>query len=498
MQKVGKLLMRNETRNRFPIKYSICCILVLLSALICTVSQSGAATETGFRLLENWTGDFDGMVVRRSVRALVVFSKTNYFLDGAQQLGATYEGMKEFEKKINKKLKRGHLKVHVVFIPVPRDRLIPMLLAGKGDIAAAGLTITPERKKQVDFATPLIENVDEIIVTGPNSPKVTRLEDLSGTEIHVRKSSSYYESLIQLNDSFKEAGSPPVLIKEASEYLEDEDLLEMVNAGLIPMTVVDNYLAKFWAQIFKDITLHPEIAVRREGQIAWMIRKNSPKLKQEINEFVKSHKKGTLFGNIILKRYFENMSFVRNNLSDEDLAGFKAVMDLFKKYAGIYDMDWLLVAALAYQESRLDQSMRSPAGAVGVMQLLPSTAAGNPVNIPDIEKIESNIHAGVKYLRWLHDRYFKDEDMSRLDKGLFTFASYNAGPARVMGLRRQAAEMGFDPNVWFNNVEVAAAKSIGRETVQYVSNIYKYYIAYKLIADKLQIKREELHKSNAN
>jgi membrane-bound lytic murein transglycosylase MltF len=159
-------------------------------------------------------------------------------------------------------------------------------------------------------------------------------------------------------------------------------------------------------------------------------------------------------------------------------------------------MDWLLVAALAYQESRIDQSIKSPAGAVGVMQLLPSTAAGDPINIPDIEKIESNIHAGVKYLRWLHDRYFKDEKMDRLNKGLFTFASYNAGPARVAKLRLQALEMGLDPNVWFNNVEVVAAKKIGRETVQYVSNIYKYYIAYRLIVDKLQIKREVVKKEN--
>jgi membrane-bound lytic murein transglycosylase MltF len=285
-----------------------------------------------------------------------------------------------------------------------------------------------------------------------------------------------------------------VIIKEASEYLEDEDLLEMVNAGLIPMVVVDDYLADFWSQIFKDIKLHSNIAVRKGGQIAWMIRKNSPKLKQAINTFVNDHKKGTLFGNIMLKRYFQNTKFVRNSLSDEDLSRFKDVVDLFKKYAGIYDMDWLLVAALAYQESRIDQSKRSPAGAIGVMQLLPDTAAGHPVNIPDIENIEPNIHAGVKYLRWLHDTYFKDEEMDRLNKGLFTFASYNAGAGRVSELRKEAEKMGFDPNVWFNNVEVAAAKRIGRETVQYVSNIYKYYIAYRLVADKLELKRDLLNK----
>jgi membrane-bound lytic murein transglycosylase MltF len=230
-----------------------------------------------------------------------------------------------------------------------------------------------------------------------------------------------------------------------------------------------------------------------------MIRKNSPKLKSELNSFIKTHKKGTLFGNIIIKRYLKNTKWVRNAYTEKDLKRFKNTIELFRKYGKKYDMDWLLVAACAYQESRIDQSVRSPVGAVGVMQLLPDTAAGHPVNIPDIEKIEPNIHAGVKYLRWLFDTYFRDEkDMDRLNKGLFTFASYNAGPGRIRELRRQASKMGLDPNVWFNNVEMVAAKKIGRETVQYVSNIYKYYIAYKLIVDKKSLKENAFHEIRRN
>ncbi|MFH1242377.1 MAG: lytic transglycosylase F, partial [Pseudomonadota bacterium] len=388
------------------------------------VSDNENSLRKVVKLDEKWTGDFDGMVKRRFIRALVTFSKTNYFLDKADRRGATYEGMKEFEKYINKTLKRGHLKVNILFILVPRDQLIPALVEGRGDIAAASLTITEERKKFVDFADPVVSGINEIVVAGPGAPNLSSLEDLSGKEIHVRRSSSYFESLSRINESFKKAGKAPVVIEEASEYLEDEDLLEMVNAGLIPMIVVDDYLAKFWSQIFKDITLHPEIALRKGGDIAWIIRKDSPKLKAAINKFVKGHKKGTLFGNIIIKRYLESTKWARNAYTEEDLQRFKATINLFKKYAGQYDMDWLLVAALAYQESQIDQTKRSPAGAVGVMQLLPSTAAGDPINIPDIEKIDKNIHAGVKYLRWIHDTYFKNEKMDRLNKGLFTFASY--------------------------------------------------------------------------
>jgi membrane-bound lytic murein transglycosylase MltF len=282
----------------------------------------------------------------------------------------------------------------------------------------------------------------------------------------------------------------------ADENFEDEDLLEMVNAGLIPMIVMDSHKARFWAQIFEKINVCDDIAVREGGQISWAFRRNSPKLKAIVNEFVKGHKKGTLLGNIILKRYLRDTKYVKNSLSQKELDKFEAMLALFEKYADQYDFDYLMVGAQAYQESGLDQSKRSPAGAIGVMQLLPSTAADPNVGIPDIEKLDKNIHAGTKYLRFIVDRYYKDEPMDDVNRMLFAFASYNAGPARVSNLRKKTAEMGLDPNVWFHNVEVAAARKIGRETVQYVSNIYKYYIAYRMIVDQMQ-KKERLLNGNS-
>jgi membrane-bound lytic murein transglycosylase MltF len=378
----------------------------------------------------------------------------------------------------------------LVVIPTKRDRLLPALVKGVGDIAAGNLTITPERKQMVDFSGPHLPGVDEIIVTAPKAPPIQSVDDLAGKEIHVRASSSYYDSLQRLNAQFQKEGKESMKLVLADEYLEDEDLLEMMNARLIPTIVIDSHKGKFWSQIFKDLTLHPDIKVRTNGQIAWAIRKNSPKLKQAINGFMKTHKKGTLVGNILFKRYLENTKWVRNSLNEEELLRFREAIEFFQKYSNQYGFDWLMIAALAYQESRIDQSKRSPAGAIGVMQLLPTTAADPNVNIPNINELENNIHAGVKYLRFMRDRYFENERMDDLNKMLFSFASYNAGPSKVSQLRRQARRAGLDPNVWFRNVEIIAAKRIGRETVQYVSNIYKYYVAYRLIVDKLESKEE--------
>jgi membrane-bound lytic murein transglycosylase MltF len=473
------------------------CIMLMASVLFLIFSFESAASQelkedpfsAKFRqALKTWTGDWDGMVARNQVRVLVPFSKTFYFLDGGRQRGLTYDLMKIFEKQINQDLKRKTVQVQFVFIPVNRDELIPDLLNGVGDIAAGALTITPERKKLIDFSEPFLTNVREIIVTGPNSPTLSSLDDLAGKTIHVRKSSSFYENLVRVNTSFKISGKPEIKLVPAEENLEDEDLLEMVNAGLLPMLVMDGPKAEFWAKILENIRLHPDIAVNTDGKIAWAFRKNSPKLKKVINQFASKNRKGSLIGNMLFTRYLKNTKYVTNALATHERKKFQSLMHVFQKTAGQYGFDWVLAMALGYQESTLDQRKRSSAGAIGVMQLLPSTARDPNVNIPNIEKLEPNIHAGVKYLHFLHDRYFKDQDMDLLNQWLFAIASYNAGPARVAKLRTEARSMGLNSNKWFKNVELVAAKRIGRETVQYVSNIYKYFIAYRLILEKEGIK----------
>lgn len=464
-------------------------LAALLSLLLCgAVAAQETPAAPAPQMVETWTGDFDGMVERHRIRALVPYNKIMYFFDQGHQRGATYELLKAFEKKINKDLKKRTVKVELVFIPVNRDELIPGLLEGRGDIAAGNLTITPARQKLVDFSKPLRDDVSEILVSGPGAPKLTRLYDLSGRTVHVRKSSSYYESLRRLNGFFKRAGMAEVDLVIADEYLEDADLLEMVNAGLVPMIVIDDHKAQFWDQVFDDIRLYPDIAINRGGRIAWAFRKDSPKLKKAVDSFVRKSRKGTRLGNILLERYYKSTKHVKNALSEKALAKFKATVGFIQKYAKQYGFDWLIVAALGYQESGLDQSKRSKAGAIGVMQVLPSTARDPNVNIPNIEELEPNIHAGVRYLHFLHNRYFRKPDVDQLDQWLFTFAAYNAGPGKVAKLRREAPRMGLDPDKWFRNVEYVAAKRIGRETVQYVSNIYKYYIAYSLAFEKSDLK----------
>ncbi|CAN7600206.1 transporter substrate-binding domain-containing protein [Phenylobacterium sp. LjRoot219] len=444
---------------------------------------AGLPEELRMMRFTPFTGDLDGMIKRRLIRIGVPYNRTFYFVDKGAQRGVAYELGKAFEEELNKRLKTTDAtKVHVVFMPLPRDRLAAALAEGRIDVVAAQVTVRPELQARVDFSNPTRTNVSEVVVTGPGAPPIASVDDLSGQQVWVRRDSKYYDSLVALNGRLKAKGRPPVVIRDAPGNLEDEDLLEMVNAGLIPITVVDNYLAQFWKQILPNLTVHDAAALRTGGSLGLAMRHGSPQLAAALNTFLAKFGLGTAFGNIIEQRYLVSTKYVTDATSDAERKKFLTMAELFRKYSDEYDVDYLLMAAQGFQESQLNQKAKSAVGAIGVMQIMPATGAEQKVG--DIRQLEPNIHAGVKYMRFMIDRYYKDEPMDDLNKALFSFASYNAGPGRVRQLRREAEARGLNPNVWFGNVEQIAAERVGQETVTYVANIYKYYVAYQLVVER--------------
>jgi membrane-bound lytic murein transglycosylase MltF len=429
-----------------------------------------------------WKGDLDGMIKRRIVRVLLPYNKTLYFLDkGGQQRGLMYDMMTAFEQDLNQQLATKHLKIQFIFVPTPRDQLIPELIAGRGDIIAADLTITPERQKLIEFSTPLASGIKEVIVTSANDPGIKTLEDLSGKTVFVNPSTSYAESLKLLNASLQKQKKASIIIKNAPGTFETEDILEMANANLVPITVSDLYLARFWKNIFPNIQIHENLVLHSDGSVAFGFRKNSPELKKALDSFTEKNKIGSSFGNQKLQTYLKSLKWVKNATNPADLKKFHSLAKVFQKYGDQYHIDWLLMTAQGYQESRLDQNKKSKVGAIGVMQIMPAT--GKDLKVGDINNVDNNINGGVKYIRYLIEQYYGKEQMTDLNKVLFAFAAYNAGPTRIAQLRIEAGKRGLNPNIWFDNVERIAAERIGSETVQYVSNIYKYSVAYKLVTE---------------
>jgi membrane-bound lytic murein transglycosylase MltF len=457
-------------------------------------NENAAATGTGAGTLTlptgfgKRTGDLDEMVKGRSIRALVIVNPIGFFYSGGKPEGIQYEALEEFEKFVNQKLNTGKLPVKVVFLPMRPDQLEAALNQGLGDMIAQGVAITPQREQRVAFSTPVQKDVTQVVVTGSALANVSSFDGLAGKAIYVNPLTTYYDNLKSVSDAQRKAGKAPLDIRAADKNLFDDDLIEMVNAGLIPATVTNRGRADLWAQVLPNVKSHPDLIVASGGQTAWVMRKNNPQFKQLVDEFVESHAVGTSFGNTLLRRYLQNTKWIKNSTSTEEMQKFSAYEGLFKKYAGEYNFDYLMVAAQGYQESLLDQDKKSRVGAVGIMQVIPKLAAANPIDIPNVSNADGNIQAGCKMLRNITDTYFNDPGINPLNKTLFTFASYNAGPNKIVALRKKAQDDGLDPNKWFGNVELEVAKAVGEETVNYVGNIYKYYVAYKLTVEQKQHK----------
>jgi membrane-bound lytic murein transglycosylase MltF len=423
-----------------------------------------------------WQGDLDAITERGFLRILTVHNPLFFSFDGARQTGMVAELGKLFEDHLAEEIGRVRSPT-VVLIPVARDELIPGLVEGRGDLVMGNLTITPDRQKLVDFGPPVHPNVDELVITGPATKNIISLDDLV---------------LQALNAEREAQGKQPIPITEADENLEDYDLLDMVNAGVLEAIVVDSHKAAFWEQVFDNIEVHRDISVHSGNRIAWAIRKDSPGLMKSIAAFSETVRKGSLLGNILRKRYLGNTGWLNNALAGEDRKRYEETIEIIKQYADRYEFDWLIIAAQAYQESRFDQNKLSPAGAVGVMQLLPTTAADKAVGIPDISTVGNNVHAGIKYLHWLRETYYSDPTIAPLDRVLFSFAAYNAGPGNMRRARKRARRLGFDPNRWFGNVEIGMYRAVSGEPASYVRNIYKYYVTYQGLERSRQAREKAL------
>ena len=393
--------------------------------------QASTSHPLGSHLSDSYKEDLDGLLKRRYIRVLTTLNQTNFFLHQGRFFGHEYEIVKGYEKELNKGKKGKDLHTVIEFIPANRDELIEKLVGGYGDIAAAGLTITDSRRQLADFTIPYVTGVDEVIVTHKQAFLPNTIEDLAGRRVFVRKSSSYYESLTALNKKLRKSGKRPVKIIAADENLETEDILELVNTGAVEFTVSDSHIANIWAGIFSNLEIHKALKLRSGGEIAWMIRKNSPKLKASLNAFLKQRQKGTLLGNIYFKRYYEKNTWIKTPLSSDRNKTLLKYKKLIKKYADQYGFDWLLIAALAYQESRFDHAKKNKSGAIGLMQVLPSTGKDKNVGIRNVHLLENNIHAGVKYLAFLREKYFSDAGIRLRDQVRLALAAYNAGATTV-------------------------------------------------------------------
>ncbi len=453
-------------------------------AIARAAEQQPAAEASSPPRFKASTGDPD-LKLRHRLRVLVPYDQTLFFVDRGKQYGVLAVLGRRLEGWINRTHRARGGRVTVDLVPVARDHLLPALAAGEGDVAAADLAVTDDRLVEVDFTDPWMTGVADVVVTGPASRGLRSIDDLAGAEIAVRRSSPHAAELARLNETLTAKGREPITVLAADESLEDEDLMIMVNAGLLPMTVVDEHRAALWAQLLPALAVHTDLAVGTIREVAWAVRKGSPELRATLGAFLKSRAAAIGSGEWIKRRAFAHLPLAGDAYGEEPVRRFDDTLDLFRRVGDEYGIDGLLLAGLGYQESQLDQSRRGPGGALGIMQLMPATAANPDVSVDGADTDpERNIEAGTRYLRGLIDGNFDDPAIDAKNRMLMAVAAYRAGPGEVARFRKAAAQAGLDPNVWFDNVENGAARVAGRGIVQYVKTVYEYAVAYRMLVER--------------
>ena len=440
-------------------------------------------------------GDLSLMMEQKSLRVIVAYDQVGFFINKGNPDGLYVALFQKFKKFLSEKYPEAkHLKFY--FVPVRQDEVVKYISEGYGDIAV-GLQATNNLKRYVDFTIPEKLWVEEIAVVAKNQPPIKELKDFSNRYFMVRKSSSYAESLKNVNVYLKALDLPPAKIVYADEYLTDADLVDMVDKGEIKSTVINNSKLVVWRRLFKNVTFATDIPIKVNSTLVWAIRHDSPELYKAINLFLRENRDGTKDGTPIYDRYMRTSPVYESHyakrrdwlgITPKDLEKF---ITIFKKYGEKYNLDWKLLMAQAYQESTLNQAVVSSRGAVGIMQVLPSTASEWYINLSSVTDLDNNVHAGTKYMRYMIDNFFSDEDISNSDRLLFALASYNSGPSRITRYRKEAQDAGLKGNVWFNNVEKIAVKHNAIETVKYVKNISQFYISYTKAYELLKNKSDK-------
>jgi membrane-bound lytic murein transglycosylase MltF len=450
------------------------------------VVEDANSHPLGTHVSDRYPASLARVLETRFLRVLTSRNSFDFFIHAGQVGGYQYDMVERFTRFLNARHadERADLPIQFELIPVDDDELIPMLLAGAGDMIAARMTILPERAEKVRFSVPY-RHVDEVIVTHAGTGTHERIEDLKNKDIFVRPSSSYHESLVALNQSLESDGHAPVRIQRVDEALETERILELVAAGRFDYSVADSLVAEIAAKIHPNLRILKDLAVRRDGRLAWATTSDARALVEEMNVFLAGHDDGSLLGNLAVAKHFEADRRLMSRLRTEGKRSLSDYDALFKKHAADYGFDWRLMAAVAYQESRFEPLVRNRSGAIGLFQIKSATAREPYIGIPNIEgleHVEHNIEAGIKYLDWIKQRYFDSiPEMRERDRVRMALGAYNAGPRRIILARQRARKMGLDPNKWFRNVELALLDMRKPEPVKYVSDINQRYVAYRLL-----------------
>ena len=416
------------------------------------------------------------------LRVLVNQSRNSSGQVQGESVGVEYHRLRAFERYLNGHARDGQ-EITLKIIPKAKDQLLGALLRGEGDLMAPGELLDVKPTHAVTPSDPIIERVPLMLVGVKGERRYTRLEQLSGRTVALTTGSAAGEALNLINQKLALRKLPPVNIEWVDPTLAVEDVLEMVQAGIYHLTLVEQPIAERWAKLMPKLRFDRKVLVSEPGAMRWYVRRDASMLRASVDRFLTTYTVPA-DQNVAFERVYRRLYRVHYPLARADRQKLEKLRPVLQKHAQQQGMDWLNLAALAFKESTLNPNAKGSGGATGLLQITPSAA--QRVGVNNIQNVEGNVQAGAKYLAMIRRKFFASPRLNERERLAFVLAAYNMGPERVQAMRAEARRRGLNPNQWFFQVERIAMEQVGMGAVSYVNSVNKYYLAFDRERDSLE------------
>lgn len=451
--------------------------LLLLSCLLSLLPLPAAARLAGPPEAWQRPGEVRDLPQVRSsgvLRVLVNQSRNSSGEVNGQPIGVEYRRLRAFEQYLNRTAK-GNRNLRLEIVPKAKDQLIAALQRGEGDLVAPGELVHLRGQGDISPSAPIMTRVPLVLVGRQGARRYQRLDQLSGRTLMLPAGSAVGAAVHKVNEQLAARKLRPIDIEWLDPSLAVEDVLEMVQAGIYPLTAVELPIAQRWARVLPKLQVQPEVAFSRDDNLSWFIRRDARLLRASVDQFLKDYR-SPADQDAAFQRVYRRLYKVHNPLGRTELGRLEKVRPVLQQYAERNDLDWLNLAAVAFKESTLNPSARGAGNATGLMQVTP--AAARSVGVGNIHRLENNVQASARYLASLRRKFFSSPRLNERERMAFTLAAYNMGPQRVQQLRAEAKRRGLNPDQWFFQVERVAAEQVGMGVVSYVNSVNKYFLAF--------------------
>ncbi|MFG0633260.1 transglycosylase SLT domain-containing protein [Pseudomonas sp. xss_2] len=408
------------------------------------------------------------------LRVLVNQSRNSSGEVKGEPVGIEYHRLRALEHYLNGREREGQL-IQVKLIPRAKEQLLGALARGEGDLAAPGELLDPGLVRGVSTSAPVLDQVPLLLVGRKGERSFSRVEQLSGRTIALTTASAAGALIQDINEQLALRKRAPIKIEWVDPTLAIEDVLEMVQAGIYHLTVVERPIAQRWARVMPRLRVDTRLKLGEPQAMRWYVGRDAHLLLATVDRFLAGYRAPDN-QDAAFERIYRRQYRVHNPLARKDRQQLQTLRAVMQKHGQAQQIDWLNLAALAFKESTLNPAARGMGGAHGLMQITPSAA--QRVGVSNTTTVDGNVQASARYLALIRRKFFASPKLNERERMAFILAAYNLGPERVQAMRAEARRRGLNGNQWFFQTERIAMEQVGMGPVNFVNSVNKYFLAF--------------------